>query len=261
MDGRATLVDVLSTVGLVLFMLVLSPQIYLNYRTASTQGLSRSMVVLFLLGALIPAVYYAYSHQPVALTAAWLGFSVLDIVVLAQMWLYAEERRGWSARWRMWGCAVELFHYTACSALLCALTWLLFLITGRSSNPAVSAIPTVCGYMLPAGLSTLGYAVQIRLIVQQRSAAGVSPGFILMDLVGCSSSIASIALNGFDGAAVAPLAGIIACQLLMGLLYFAIYPPHKAETQRGVGEGMGEGMKEEGVQISVTRLDGDEPSS
>ena len=255
MDVRALLVDVLSGVGLVLFMFVLSPQIYLNYRTASTEGLSRAMLVLFLLGALTPGIYYLYSDQPVALTAAWLGFSVLDVIVLAQMWYYAEERREWGDSRRKKGVAVQLLLYLAGSLLLCALTWLLFYLTGDSANSLVTSVPTIFGYLLPAGLTTLGYLVQIRLIVREKSAAGVSPGFILMDLVGCSSSIAAIALNDFDGAAVAPLAGIIVCQLVMGLLYFVIYPPRQqAET----GALLAGKQREDATQTPFARLEGEE---
>ena len=218
-------VDVLSVVGLLLFMLVLSPQVWLNYRKGSTEGLSKGMLLLFLLGALTPGTYYLYSHEPVALTAAWVGFAVLDIVVLTQMWYYDEERRRtWSDALRLRGCVAEFVFYIALSVLLSALTYLLFLLTGPSSSPVVAAIPRLFGYVLPAALTIAGYVVQIRLIVQERSAEGVSPGFIVMDLVGCSASIAAIALNDFDGAAVAPLVTVIACQLCMAALYF-VYPP------------------------------------
>jgi len=260
------LVDFFGWLCFVLTFLVLMPQAYQNFRLQSTQGLSVLMMQLFLFGSIAPFIYDLYQSQPISIVLSWIGFSVVDIFILCQCTYYEGHQRKDKAeveeRIRQRNDDLELdrgegkndltsfssatiesklsslsslqerrkkfvlnylLYCAACTTIMVALYFIFVAADAGNAHIVVVLI----GYIVPVILIILGYLVQIRLIVAGKDSQGVAPLFILIDIVSCSSSITSISLNAFDGAACAPFFIIIACQLIMGLLYYVIYPAKK----------------------------------
>ena len=242
--------QILSWLSLVLTVVLLLPQAYLNYQSQSTQGLSTAMMWIFLVASIVPAAYYIYQSEPVALTIAWFGFAVVGIFVLCQVPYYApssadkaavgSDKQRLTARRRLF--AYNFAVYTLVSSLCCVFFYFLFVVSGPSS--AFSWLPSAVGYIFPSALTAVGYLLQFRLIVATKDASGISPGFIVLDLSACICTVLSIALHQWDGAAAAPLFVIIACQLALGTVRLCVYPPNKAynkELQGEQAETAGEG--------------------
>ena len=231
--------QLLSWLSLLLTVVLLTPQAYLNYTRKSTEGLSIPMMWIFLVASIIPASYYVYDTEPVALDLSWFGFAVIGIFVLCQVPYYdpvvsdgaaasglTEELRLYKRRVRfVW----RFVAYTLVSSLCFVLIYFLFVVSGPSS--AFSWFPQTVGYILPTVLTVLGYMLQLRLIVAEKDASGISLGFIALDMSACVCTITSIALDRWDGAAAAPLIVIFACQTCMAALRLCIYPPHNKHVK------------------------------
>jgi len=224
--------QLLAWVSLVLTIILLVPQAYLNYQKQSTEGLSIAMLWIFLAASVIPAAYYVYQSEPVALTLSWFGFAVVGIFVLCQVPYYSPtaEAAGGSEAQRLsrrkrhfvWRFAL----YVLVSSLCFVVIYFLFIVSGPSS--AFSWLPSTVGYILPSALTVFGYLMQLRLILIEKDSSGISLGFIALDMSACFFTVLSIALDRWDGAAAAPLFVIFACQICMATLRLCIYPPHSA---------------------------------
>ena len=272
--------QLLSWVSLVLTFLLLTPQAYQNYQKQSTQGLSTAMIQAFVMGSIIPAAYYIYQDEPVALTLSWFGFVVVGIFVLCQVPYYAPPPTDSKAtagsgelqlaRRRRQFC----YHFAAyilfCT-LCCVFFYFVYIVSGPSS--AFSWLPSAIGYVFPTILTVFGYLLQLRLILVTKDASGISPGFMVLDWLACGVSIASIALDKWDGAAAAPFIVIISCQIVMAAMRYCVYPPNKAykrerqdertdtadegDTQLAADEEGEEGEEDEdgGGQTELERLE------
>ena len=226
-----------SWIALVLTVALMLPQAWLNYQKQSTQGLSTAMLLSFLIASIIPSAYYVYQSEPVALTLSWFGFAIVGIFVLCQVPYYAptsdidaaggSERQQLMRRRRQFVCHFAAYVLTC--GLSCVFFYFVFIVTGPSAS--FSWLPSALGYLFPTVLTVCGYLLQLRLIVATKDSSGISPGFMALDVLACSCSVVSIALDQWDGAAVAPFFVIISCQCVLAMLRFCIYPPHKQYTR------------------------------
>ena len=248
----SVLSQLFSWLALLLIIALLTPQAYLNYQHQSTEGQSTAMMYVFLMSAIIPAAFFIYEAEPIALTLSWFGFGIVSIFILCQVVYYrpatatttaaatlqveaagggsSEQQRSLKQRRKRF--VYQFVAYSLVSALLIGLFYVIFFFSGPSAS--ASWLPNAVGYILPSGLTILGYLLQMRLIVATKDASGISPGFIVLDLMGCTCSIISIALDQWDGAAAAPFFAITACQLVMATLHYLIYPVSKThKSQQG----------------------------
>lgn len=216
-------VEILTSVTFVLTIIVLIPQLLLNIKLQSTEGLSAPMMILFLIGALAPAVYYIFTNQPIELTASWYSFSVVDMLILCQFSYYKPV---FVKRTTLWNRRIHfVIQFILLSLVSASGSAILYYVFEYSDTVGADWVVQVLGYLLPIIFTIAGYVFQLVLIMQSKSSEGISPGFILIDIVGCSVAIASISLNKFNGAAIAPFATIIFCQIIMAICYYIIYPP------------------------------------
>ena len=237
-SSSEVLTQLFSWLSLIFTIILLSPQAYLNYQRQSTEGLSTALLVAFLAASIIPAAYYVFQSEPVALTISWFGFIVLGIFVLCQVPYYApladdkaavresaQQRLSKRRREFTW----HFVAYNVVSGLCCGFFYCLFVVSAPSAS--FSWLPSAIGYILPNVLTVLGYLLQLRLIVAKKDASGISVGFMALDVAACGCSVLSIAFDQWDGAAVAPFFVIMSCQLVLAITKFCVYPAKPLNKQ------------------------------
>ena len=226
--------------SMALIITPLEPQIIHNYRRQSTEGLSSLMLVFFLLGALTPTAYYLYSDQPFLLTASWMGFSVVSVLILCQVRYYraltTDQRdhllvddtdqapsdtrslASTSVTCRRTMFVTDFLLIALVSTALVVALYYLFIYT------STTFIPSVMGLVLPVVFNFAGFCCQFAVIIECKSSEGVALGFTLIDLTACTLSITTICLHQVNIAALAPCCSIITCQFILMLFRFVIYP-------------------------------------
>lgn len=225
--SNETAVAVLSVIALLLTVIILVPQAYANYKNQSTNGVSSLMMQCFLFAAIMSGVYDAATDQAVGVTLSWFGFAIVAIVCLCQDPYYDQSTTQRTEKQRRIRFAYHLLLYHVICGLLSIATYFIFVV---ASNEDAEWVMEAIGYVGPLILTIGGYLVQFRLIVKSKSSAGISVGFMLVDAAACIVSIATIALDGFNGAAASPFICIIICQIVLAVFRFVIYPPSKSQT-------------------------------
>ena len=265
-SAEGIIIDVLSFASLVLVITPLIPQVYHNYKRQSTEGLSTYMLVFFLLGGLAPAAYYVYSDQPILLTASWFGFSLISILIICQIRYYQTQ----TDRSRDKGITTDDHHiHTPLNdplidgddqlatdsinrpsvvrrRLMFFVHFVVILVTSTALvagfyvlfiHTSTSIIPSAMGLVLPVVFNFCGFCCQYAVIIEYKSSEGVALGFTVIDLTACTLSIITICLNDLNIAALAPCCSIIACQFILLLFRFVIYPntsPLESDTNPSV---------------------------
>lgn len=221
--------NIFSWISLIFVSILLIPQILHNYRRQTTAGLSKSMIVLWLIGAEIPAVYLLYSQQPVGITISWFIFSFNTLVILCQIHYYNPTTiTNHTIAYRQKQFILYLFISVVLSVIFCILLLLLF-NTSQSANSSFKWLPAVFGSVLSDSAIVLGFIPQIILIINNKSTAGISIVLILFDLIGCISGILAIGLHSFDFVAILPFIIIFIFQSILLTFILYIYP-NKSNT-------------------------------
>jgi uncharacterized protein with PQ loop repeat len=216
-------------VSLVLTIFILAPQVVLNCRRQSTSGLSSSMMVQFLIASLLPASFYAFREQPAGVTISWFAFGFMSVVVMCQIAYYRPEAMAADGlKQRRARFLAHFLLLLLASALLSVFCYFLFVVTAPSES--FSWLPAVVGSSLPTVLTAIGYLSQIRLIIRNKSSAGLSAGFIALDVMAAITSLVSVAIAGIEAAVLIPILSVLLFQLTLATLYF-VFPPR--EEQKG----------------------------
>jgi uncharacterized protein with PQ loop repeat len=77
-------IDILGSLAAVCFALLLAPQIYLNHKRRSTDGLSLLLVLLWHAAALLYLPFLIQHKAPLPLMAQWVVFSVASVILELQ---------------------------------------------------------------------------------------------------------------------------------------------------------------------------------
>lgn len=216
--------DALAAVGVVSFALLLTPQVALNRKRRTTEGMSASLVVLWIAGSVLFAGYLLYEGQSLILVAQMATFTAFGAVLLAQRDLYdggagpaSASARG--VAYAAAGAAAAAAFYYACRAS-----------DGRRGASWVA--PALGGY-LPTVLIVVGFYPQVVEFRTSGNSDGFSSLLSCIDIVGSSSSLAAVLLRKPEAAAAALYAAIVACQLVMLFLAFFVYPKTQARDADG----------------------------
>lgn len=230
--SNETAVAVLSVIALLLTVIILVPQAYSNYKNGSTAGVSALMMQCFLFAAIMSGVYDAATDQAIGVTLSWFGFSIIAIVCLCQDPYYnLENIAKRTDKQRKIRFVYHFIAYHIICGLISIATYFVFVVAENEDNEWVME---AVGYVAPLILTIGGYLVQFRLIVKNKSSAGISVGFMLVDAAACIVSITTIALDGFDGAAASPFICIILCQIVLATFRFVVYPPSKSTAAHSI---------------------------
>lgn len=172
--------DVLGVLGAVIFAGVLTPQVYLNARLESTEGISLALILLWHFGSLLYLGYFvaSYSSDELWQLISMATFAFVSIVVEAQVVLYRPETlkkmKGRGARFLYLALFIVVFSLS--SALLLGAVVCLFEFLPVTQSPL--------GVYVPAILFALGFFPQFYHFLSHKSIRGYSFGLTALDVTG-----------------------------------------------------------------------------
>ncbi|EGG19660.1 hypothetical protein DFA_00238 [Cavenderia fasciculata] len=178
--------NIFGILGSIIWSVQLIPQIKLNYKNASTQGLSPYCFMSWYLCGLILGTYLIHEKSPVSLIIQILLFTSFCLIIIFQYLFYEKQfprkKLGiWFSGTLVISVAVGGIIYGVMSAAT----------NGRPDNKVVSTIVTV----LATTLMFVGFLPQIKEIYDRKSSVGISKIFVVMDACGGIASILSLAFD------------------------------------------------------------------
>ena len=184
MAGNATVSNVFGTFGAVCWCVQLVPQIVLNYRRHSADGLSSGFMLFWAAAGIPMGVYNIVSKFNVALQVQPQILTVLSLVTWSQCLRYQ----------RKWSLTRVLFIAAAFAALLAGVETALFfgVLTGQQHE---IEWPLTLMAVLAATFLALGVLEQYLAIWKNRSVEGISFLFCGIDALGDVTSIISVAFE------------------------------------------------------------------
>jgi len=205
-------------IGTVCFVLMLVPQIYLNYRKQSTEGLSLGLVLMWHAASILSSAFYAVQTPVSPLVIGSMAcFCFACGVLEGQMAAYRPAMKGLAASRRKGLLVAGVCAAVAVlSALLIGLLYWFFLTLPAA---AVYLIGDVCASILLAA----GFLPQFYEFLTSWSIEGYSFGVTAFDLVGCTGNVIVLfAQEDVDPLkaleAAAPFLTVIAMHLLVLLI-------------------------------------------
>eukprot|EP00993_Chasmostoma_nieuportense_P003704 NODE_4408_length_793_cov_30.969970_g4249_i0.p1 GENE.NODE_4408_length_793_cov_30.969970_g4249_i0~~NODE_4408_length_793_cov_30.969970_g4249_i0.p1 ORF type:complete len:255 (-),score=69.82 NODE_4408_length_793_cov_30.969970_g4249_i0:28-756(-) len=221
------------------FSFLLAPQIILNWKRQSTEGLSLVMIMLWHFADIAWGAYFLYTHQPLALLLQMLFFQLAAIITEAQYVLYSpaltkyftpqktecepllgspeSDRLRHTLRHLALVVGVgALFTFISVAGTLLLYQWFAIPATPEWVRAGM-------GSVFPSVSYVLSFIPQLRLAHSLKSMAGVSLGMVLMDLAGCLLSIFAMSLTHWDTYASVPYFTIIVFQLILFCLSVFVY--------------------------------------
>ncbi|KAG7532115.1 hypothetical protein FFLO_03857 [Filobasidium floriforme] len=193
---RSTAVEALATLGAVFWSIQLLPQIFLNYRRQSTEGLHSSMMILWALAGLPLGIHNILSEQHIALVVQAQILTGLSLITWAQTMYYGKR---WSAIRCTSVTSLLMIGFGGIEAAL--VLGFKYGDVGESSRRRF--------VLSMAILSAIGLALGVLRhyydIYQERTVRGISWGFVLLDAMGDLTSLLAIALH----APIDPVAAVI----------------------------------------------------
>jgi uncharacterized protein with PQ loop repeat len=178
--AREVFTVVLGVLGAGCFALLLGPQVLLNARRKSTDGLSIGLVLLWHVGSLVYGAQLLAARESVWLLVSMGCFCVMSAILEGQHAVYAYRSR---VPIVCWGALLTL----ASGGLIYA---------GRIPLLALPpALREQLGDGLPALFFGAGFVPQLLTFVRNRSIAGYSFGVTALDIVGSAANCAVLLLE------------------------------------------------------------------
>mmetsp|Transcript_3958 Transcript_3958/g.11245 ORF Transcript_3958/g.11245 Transcript_3958/m.11245 type:complete len:248 (+) Transcript_3958:107-850(+) len=179
------LVLILSITGIVCFMMMMVPQIFKNWRSQSTDGMSLALIITWHVAAVLTTAYFAAAPNISVLVALSIFvFAGCCGVCESQVLAYRPSRKHEKNN----SCCVVLGVSTLLLAVSAAVACALF--AAFRAMPADATY--VVGNVLPSILLGAGFLPQMYEFISRRSVQGYSFGVTVFDLVGCSANTAVI---------------------------------------------------------------------
>jgi len=172
--------DVVGVLGAVIFAGVLTPQVYLNAKLESAEGISLALILLWHAGSLLYLGYFVatYSSSELWQLLSMAAFAFVSIIVEAQVLLYRPETLK-----RMKGRCAR-FLYLALFIVIFSLISALLLVALVSLFEFLPATQYPLGVYAPAVLFALGFFPQFYQFLSHKSIEGYSFGLTALDVTG-----------------------------------------------------------------------------
>jgi len=195
------------------FILMLVPQIVLNARKKSTEGLSFGLVGIWHVASILSAAFYVTQPESQMAACSMACFSLASAIIEGQMVAYGPLLEGTTRRRQvsvLVGVSVVATIASFCSSG--AVAWLIL----RLSTDAKFLL----GDVLPGVLLALGFIPQFYEFISNWSIEGYSFGVTVFDVVGSTgNTLALFATAGVQPAqalvAAAPFLTIIAMHVVL----------------------------------------------
>lgn len=227
------LVAALGVINTGSFALVMIPQVVLNLRQRSTEGLSVSMILLWHAGTLLNAAFFLADYLgPISDASApspadsslWLFLSIVVVtlefcILEAQVVAYRPQAGADTTLKTRRGCrcsASTIVTLLAMPTISAGSIWG-FCFWMRSTT---SVAAYWVGNVLPTVILAVGFAPQIHVFIKTKSIEGFSFGVSFLDVTGSVAAIALVFapedLSPGEAMAVAiPFITIISCQFVL----------------------------------------------
>ncbi|CAG8485706.1 1508_t:CDS:2 [Paraglomus occultum] len=206
--------------GIVFFSFQLTPQAYKNWRRKNTEGLSKEMMLIWALSAILFGAYAIILSLSIPLIIQpqiFCGFSLLCYVQC----LYYDKAAYDN------GSPKRILKY-----VFIYLIWMLILggiqaagvIGVRAANDkGITWVETTFG-ILPSVTIVIGFAPQYYEIYQDRIVHGISLGFVALDILGSVFSILSLAFRPppLDILAAITFISILVADIIIVILHFLL---------------------------------------
>ncbi|KAJ1633262.1 hypothetical protein T492DRAFT_982516 [Pavlovales sp. CCMP2436] len=231
--GREALIGGCGAVGAAAFAAMMVPQVLLNHRRVSTEGLSVGLVLLWHLAGMLYFAFAFAQRESVWLLVSMGSFLTVTAVLEAQVLAYGYRTRWVEAqlpeRLQQYGLWVTAAHIGLFNLLAGVL---LGYVLRHAPEPVVMASGTV----LPAALFAAGFVPQLAEFGRSWSVEGYSFLVTTFDVVGSAANMALIFLGDGDGKwlASAPFLSIVVMHALLlclaGLIVLRPRPARAAGT-------------------------------
>ena len=237
--------SIVSIFALVFWSFQLAPQAYLNFRRRSTVGLSPLLLLSWSLGSAFTGVNaIVTSLSPLFIVQPNL-FLLFSLLCYAQCHFYPRTPHSPPTP------HLALLHVTAATAVVLALELGLSLgLQRRRGDTSGSSAAVVAVNVLALVGFVLGFAPQYWVIWRMGRVAGVSRGFLLVDMTGALLSTVALALTSdFQGVEAASYIAVFV--LDGGILALSFVLPAEKEEAGVKKEETTTTAGEEGTEAAV----------
>jgi uncharacterized protein with PQ loop repeat len=214
--------EVFGNLGLLFWSFQLTPQVIQNWRAGDTGTLSFSMTILWALWTPFFAAGAIHNNLAPPLIIQPNLFGFFAAVCSVQVYWYRRKsmKSSYSLNFKL---VLSLIIFCIILACLEFLLFFIISICAQSTVTGVQAIAVIIPSIAPF-LVVLGFIPQFVEIYQAKTCHGISPIFILLDILGGVFSIISLVFHPppFDIVSSLSYAGVITMDLvivLMGLKY------------------------------------------
>lgn len=184
--GIAVAVQVLSTLGAVLWSIQLVPQIVVNWRRKSGAGLQPSMMLSWAIAGLPLGIHNILGHQPVALQVQAQILTSLSLLTWAQVMYYD---RHWSLV-RCFSVLLFLSSLFAGMQIAFVLGFRSERVSSEARNHCVLSMAILAGLGLCIGVLRQHYDVY-----RHRTVRGIAWQFVLLDAAGDLTSLLAVVIK------------------------------------------------------------------
>lgn len=179
-------IDVLSTLGAVFWSIQLIPQIYLNWKRKSGDGLQPSMMIAWSLAGLPLGIHNILSHQPIALQVQAEILTSLSLFTWAQVMFYDHK-------WSIKKC-VSLLSILAISFAAIQCAFIFGFRYGDLSEQDLERTILAMAILAALGLS-FGVLRHYYDIYIHKTVRGIAWGFVALDAAGDLTSLLAVTIR------------------------------------------------------------------
>ncbi|EGU12567.1 hypothetical protein RTG_01100 [Rhodotorula toruloides ATCC 204091] len=236
--SRYTAEQVTGWFGTVLWCIQLVPQVYMNYRRKTTEGLSNLLCICWMLSGVTLGIFAIVENINIPIIVQPHAYGSLCFVMLCQM-LYYDRK------WR-WYAAAGAFGAYACTAagFEVGMVYASRAVEDRGSN----GLTMLWGILSDVFLA-VGFIPQFIEIYKAREVYALSYTFLAMDSAGAVFSIVSLAMKTtFDGIAFTGYLVVLVLEIAIFILALLLNP--RARRRRAAAEKPSGVEKDESTHIA-----------
>lgn len=186
MTSKDVVIDVLSTFGAVFWSIQLIPQIYINWKRKTGDGLQPSMMIAWSLAGLPLGIHNILSEQPIALQVQAEILTSLSLLTWAQVMFYDHD-------WTMKKCVCTLsILATSFAAIQCAFVF--GFRYGSTSEQDRQRIILAMAILAALGLS-FGVLRHYYDIYVYKTVRGIAWAFVALDAAGDLTSLLAVTIK------------------------------------------------------------------
>ncbi|CAF3591143.1 unnamed protein product [Adineta steineri] len=175
-------------------MIALLPQALLNYRLQNTNNLSTTTIILWTIGSEITLIYLIWTDEILIIAATYAVFIAIALFIGCQIKYYDQEKQSISPSVSQKSKYFQfLINYMLLLFLSSICGILLYYVLQLTKSHLYMSV--LIGGIIPTIIDSIAYFPQIILIIQMRSAVGVSSLMILTELIGFTAGTISICLE------------------------------------------------------------------